>query len=258
MTVLRQQKLVRLYENLFADPCFSAFFNDSGYANYGLWDAATHDGEQACDNLLERLLSFLPRAGGTVLDVGCGQGGTTRRLARQFGAEAVTAINVCDKQLATAQQRAPGCRFLRMDAVDLQFDDASFDVVVCVEAAFHFETRQEFLRQAHRVLMPGGCLLLADIVARVGAGRIPRANLVRSVGEYEAVMRDAGFSNLVIEDVRERSWKTFRRKYLSFVARGASSGRSWRVLPRLPWAAWRFLVTDFAIRNYLLVCARRE
>jgi ubiquinone/menaquinone biosynthesis C-methylase UbiE len=45
-----------------------------------------------------------------------------------------------------------------MDAARLAFADAQFDAVICVEAAFHFDTRAAFLREALRVLKPAGAL----------------------------------------------------------------------------------------------------
>ena len=39
-----------------------------------------------------------------------------------------------------------------MDATELDFRDNSFDSIICVEAAFHFDTREKFVREAYRVL----------------------------------------------------------------------------------------------------------
>ena len=48
---------------------------------------------------------------------------------------------------STATRLVPGRHFLQMDAARMAFDEASFDVVLCVEAAFHFDTRRDFLRE---------------------------------------------------------------------------------------------------------------
>lgn len=61
-------------------------------------------------------------------------------------------------------------RFDVADACALPFADATFDRVVCVEAAFHFPSRMRFLEEAHRVLRPGGRVALTDILG----GRMPR------------------------------------------------------------------------------------
>ena len=119
---------------------------------------------EACEKLMEMLLALIPDKVGTILDVACGKGGTTRFLLKYYDAEAVTGINISAKQLATCRSLAPECTFLEMNATDLKFHAGSFDNIICVEAAHHFVTRETFLSEAHRVLVPGGRLVLSDIV----------------------------------------------------------------------------------------------
>jgi ubiquinone/menaquinone biosynthesis C-methylase UbiE len=246
--------LVRRYDDFFRDPLFAAFVGHSGYANYGLWDDGARTGEEACDRLVDRLLGWVPATSGRVLDVACGQGGTTRRLLRSFPAERVAAINISKRQLDAAAGRTPGCALLVMDAARLGFADGSFDCILCVEAAFHFETRANFLAEAYRVLRPHGTLVFADIVARFGAGRVPRANLLRSIREYEELLRGVGFAGVEITDATRATWKAFTARYAAF-ARGRVAPLA--ALWRAPFLLWRYAVTDLAIRSYVLGCARK-
>jgi MPBQ/MSBQ methyltransferase len=108
-------------------------------------------------------LDQLP-AGTTVLDVGCGIGGSSRILAREYGF-AVTGITISPEQVKRAQELTPedlDAQFRVDDAMALSFPDASFDVVWSVEAGPHMPDKAIFARELMRVLKPGGVLVLAD------------------------------------------------------------------------------------------------
>ena len=64
--------------------------------------------------------------------------------------------------------------FLRMTAFNLQFPDATFDVVVCIKTTFHFNIWGRLLREAYRVLKPGEWLMLSDIFSPQPSSRAQR------------------------------------------------------------------------------------
>jgi MPBQ/MSBQ methyltransferase len=108
-------------------------------------------------------LDKLP-AGATLLDVGCGIGGSSRILARDDGF-AVTGITISPKQVARAKELTPpdvNARFLVDDAMALSFPDESFDVVWSIEAGPHMPDKAVFAQELLRVLKPGGVLVVAD------------------------------------------------------------------------------------------------
>lgn len=108
-------------------------------------------------------LDKLP-AGTTVLDVGCGIGGSSRILAKDYGF-AVTGITISPQQVKRAQELTPAgvtAQFQVDDAMALSFPDASFDVVWSIEAGPHMPDKAVFARELLRVLKPGGVLVVAD------------------------------------------------------------------------------------------------
>ncbi len=103
-------------------------------------------------------------AGTTVLDVGCGIGGSSRILAREYGF-AVTGITISPAQVRRAQELTPEdvtAQFVVGDALDLPYPEASFDVVWSIEAGPHMPDKDRYAREMLRVLKPGGRLVVAD------------------------------------------------------------------------------------------------
>ncbi len=102
--------------------------------------------------------------GTTVLDVGCGIGGSSRILAKDYGFE-VTGITISPQQVQRAQELTPTevpAQFKVDDATALSYPDASFDVVWSIEAGPHMPDKAVFARELLRVLKPGGLLIVAD------------------------------------------------------------------------------------------------
>lgn len=108
-------------------------------------------------------LDRLP-GGTTVLDVGCGIGGSSRILARDYGFT-VTGVTISPNQVKRAQELTPpdlSVQFQVDDAMALSFPDASFDVVWSIEAGPHMPDKAIFAQELIRVLKPGGVLVVAD------------------------------------------------------------------------------------------------
>jgi MPBQ/MSBQ methyltransferase len=108
-------------------------------------------------------LDKLPK-GSRILDVGCGIGGSSRILAKYYGFN-VTGITISPAQVKRAKELTPiglNCDFQVMDALNLQFEDGSFDAVWSVEAGAHMNDKNKFADEMLRTLRPGGYLALAD------------------------------------------------------------------------------------------------
>ncbi|NEO25711.1 MAG: methyltransferase domain-containing protein [Kamptonema sp. SIO4C4] len=99
-----------------------------------------------------------------VLDVGCGIGGSSRILAKDYGFE-VTGVTISPQQVQRATELTPegvSAQFAVDDAMALSFDDASFDVVWSIETGPHIPKKADFAQELLRVLKPGGVLVVAD------------------------------------------------------------------------------------------------
>lgn len=243
---------------------FVVSFHGKGFANYGYWDETTRTGEEANNNLVDKVVSLIPEVGSTVLEVGCGHGGCTKRLLNYYPSSNITAINIAQDQLTRAKLLAPGCQFLKMDAAQLTFKDATFDNVISIEAALHFNTRERFLAEAYRVLKPGGWIALSDTLYRrpskgnersfpavlcTYTENVPFANLC-TYADYVELFRKIGFDRPTVIRARKRTWGTFRVQALSHIRRH----RGWKVAAR----AWMwFLIQDSWVEDYLLVEARK-
>ncbi len=100
----------------------------------------------------------------TVLDVGCGIGGSSRILAKEYEFE-VTGVTISPKQVQRATELTPQgvtAKFQVDDALALSFPDNSFDVVWSIEAGPHMPDKAKYASEMMRVLKPGGILVVAD------------------------------------------------------------------------------------------------
>ncbi|CAN0073271.1 unnamed protein product, partial [Phaeothamnion confervicola] len=128
---------------------------------------------QAKYDFIDRMMEFghvtasTVAAPKTVLDVGCGIGGTSRYLAKQLGSGAqVTGITLSQAQVKRGtelakEQGLPNAKFQVMDALNMGFPDNSFDLVWACESGEHMPDKKRYIEEMVRVLKPGGRFVMA-------------------------------------------------------------------------------------------------
>ena len=152
---------------------------------------------------LDSLLGAGPRRFASVLDVGCGHGLAFRLLEQRFRPEVMLGVDVDPAMVERARRAAGGCA-CRVDAsvgdvTGLELPDACLDMVFCHQTLHHVADQERALREIHRVLRPGGVLLLAES-CRCFIRSLPVKLLFRhpmevqkSAGECLELLRASGF-----------------------------------------------------------------
>lgn len=94
----------------------------------------------------------------TLLDAGCGAGGTCR-VAESLGA-VITGLDASEALLAIAKKRMPDATFDLGELEELPYPDSSFDVVVASLSVQYAENPSKALKELLRVCKPTGCLVI--------------------------------------------------------------------------------------------------
>jgi ArsR family transcriptional regulator len=151
-----------------------------------------------------------------VADLGCGDGALTAEIARWAGQ--VVAVDRDRQQLAAAWRRLRKEGFanvaFRCEAVEnLGIADATVDVVILSQALHAFADPDLPLRQAHRILVAGGRLLLLDLAPHGETwvrDKLGHAHLGFRREEILARLQAAGFGQVLAEDLRKGPGEPFR------------------------------------------------
>lgn len=202
---------------------------------YGSNGQHRKDRRQAQIDLIEELLSWGNiTTAETILDMGCGIGGSTLYLAKKYDANAV-GITLSPVQAQRAGERAaeqgialqayenfegstsPAVQFQVTDALNTPFPDNSFDFIWSMESGEHMPDKPGFLRECYRLLKPGGTFLMATwchrptdtLAGPLTDGEQQHLDLlydlyhlpyVISLKEYGKVAEDVGFSDIEMAD----------------------------------------------------------
>ncbi len=136
--------------------------------HYGYTDETTYSFADTLNRMNEVVCSRAQViSSDIVLDAGCGLGGSTVYLARSVGCK-VQGINLSAQQVGYARQYAKRNQveslvsFQVADYLSMPFPDETFSVVWAIESVFHTPNKEKFLKEAFRVLKPGGRIVLAD------------------------------------------------------------------------------------------------
>ena len=180
----------------------------------GLPLAPADEPNRACIQLYHHVASQVELRGRDVLEVSCGHGGGASWIARTMPPRSYTGLDLNPTGIRFCQQRhvVPGLQFVRGDAQNLPFPDASFDAVLNVEASHCYPDFPRFLAEVARVLRPGGHMLYADF--RFGAEVAVWEKAVASAPLQIVRTRDIGANVLLGMDRNAERSEALIRQHL--------------------------------------------
>jgi tocopherol O-methyltransferase len=142
--------------------------SDSFALHYGLWNKDTKSFAEALQNINKFMAEQAEiTSDSKVLDAGCGIGGSALWLAKHSGAH-VVGISISEKQIEKANSLAKAKKLDQLvtfsvnDYLRTGYPDESFDVVWAIESVCHANRKEDFLKEAYRLLKKGGRLIIAD------------------------------------------------------------------------------------------------
>jgi tocopherol O-methyltransferase len=193
------------------------------HLHHGYWISGNETKEKAQNQLIEHLAQAAGlKHGCRILDAGCGFGGTTIYLARNYGADA-TGITISPIQQEMARKAAAiegvNAEFILMDAEEMKFDEP-FDVVWSIESISHYPQRGKFFAAAAQCLKPQGKLAILDWFKKEQLSEREYGKFIQPIEksmlceldtmeDYAALLRSNGFQVVRSEVLNKNCAKTW-------------------------------------------------
>ena len=180
------------------DAIYRSFWDQEGSLHWGYFDEGTGtDFLNACANLNNIMADRAAiNRDSRVLDMGCGNGNTALWLNQSRGCR-ITGVDLSGVRIANAQEalkRLPaeardGVEFEKASVTSLPYDEGTFTHVWSQATIYHVHQKEEALREACRVLNPGGVFIFDDLIK-------PRADISQEARThvYDRLLFDTPFS----------------------------------------------------------------
>jgi ubiquinone/menaquinone biosynthesis C-methylase UbiE len=149
----------------------------------------------------DEFFELVPPPGTATVDVGCGEGRVSRDLAAR--GHTVTGVDAAPTMIAAAKEADPNGTYLRADAADLPFADASFDVAIAYNTLMDVVDLAGSINEIGRVLAPGGRLCMAITHPVINTGTMIGTGADRKFVLDQPYFETRRFTSLVEQDGME-------------------------------------------------------
>lgn len=195
-----------------------------------------------------RVTAWIKQPVGALLDVGCNVGAWLGECAQRYPSARLAGVEINEPALAVARKNVPTAELHHAGAEKLPFPEESFDCVTCVEVLEHLpvELRAAAFREMHRVLRPGGRLILTVPHAGWFAWLDSNNVRLRLPGLYRWLVRKGRRDTSYASAGREVEW----HHHFTVAELMELAGGGWRtvavrhgglfVYPLMDWLSWPF------------------
>ncbi|GMP62750.1 hypothetical protein CsSME_00024730 [Camellia sinensis var. sinensis] len=262
-----------LWENIWGDHMHHGFY-DPNAASTTTTDSLLSDHRSAQIRMIEEALRFagVPenpmKRPKSIVDVGCGIGGSSRYLARKYEAQCqgITLSPVQAQMaegLAASQGLVNKVSFQVADALNQPFPDAQFDLVWSMESGEHMPDKAKFVNELARVAAPGGTIIIVtwchrDLSPSEESLRPDETALLKKICDAYYLPAWCSTSDYVkllqslsLEDIKAEDWSEHVAPFWPAVIRSALTWNGFISLLRSGWKTIKgALVMPLMIQGY--------
>ena len=229
---MKKKDVIHYYDHCETDYRLLWDLDHSHAMHAGFWDETTKTLRDALRRENEVLAEIAKiKSGDRVLDAGCGVGGSSIFLSKKYRCD-VVGITLSEKQALTARSNAQkagvasSVSFHTMDYTQTSFEDQSFDVIWGIESICHAPNKEDFIKEASRLLKKGGRIVIADGFSAQDTYTARDHHLMdrwlkgwgvsslETINAFERHLHNHKFQNINFSNVTNYVWPSAKKLYL--------------------------------------------
>jgi cyclopropane fatty-acyl-phospholipid synthase-like methyltransferase len=219
----------KFYDQWSKDLLRVGIYNRTMAIHFGYYKKGIKNLEEAIlqmNDYVAELLKLQNKKNLTILDAGCGVGGTSIYLSKKYPNVKFIGINLFPTQTSKAKDFAEkldlkNVHFTTANYMKTEFKDNSFDGIFALESSCYAPDHNDFVNEMYRILKPGARLVVVDCFRKT-RDLNPMLNKIYKkfckdfgnmnpavLTDFKTILKKRGFSNVIIDDISKNARRSF-------------------------------------------------